>query len=232
MADYMSTFDDKDVSIPLNLTGCEAALKKHLGGVLVESAWEDPAAIVFQVRWVLNHLSNDEFGDMFICASTVPAEAQMQAEFLEKCRKTFDISFVRLLLPAAQADIAGVMCALHRAMLALAHLNLDAICHDEQQKAPGYHPYRYSEAEIAECNAILSVYLDAVQSVSVRNNPARIMAAVQKTIESLNELNDRCGGSLIETDGREDICELIQCAAIGAGLNCADEDITEEWRDW
>lgn len=124
------------------------------------------------------------------------------------------------------------MCALRHAMLALSHLSLDAICDDMYRKAPEYRPYIYSEAELVECDAVLTQYLDVVQSPSVRNDPAKIMAAVQHAVEALNDLHDRCGRSLIGTDGREDICDLIQGAAKSAGLSCDDMDITDEWRDW
>ncbi|WP_167236500.1 hypothetical protein [Massilia genomosp. 1] len=232
MADYMPSLVDNDVRIQLNLTACELALKKHLGGVFLASAWEDPLAIVSEIRWVLNHLGNDSFEDFVSGALTLPPDAQAQGKFLKKCREVFDISLVRLLEPAANADILTVISALRRAMLALAFLNLDAICDDVQRKAPGYHPYCYTEAELAQCDAILSHYLQTVQAPSVRNDGARILGAVQHVVESLNDLNDRCGRSLIETDGREDICKLIQCAAQSAGLDSDDRDITEEWRDW
>lgn len=117
-------------------------------------------------------------------------------------------------------------------MLALSHLSLDAICDDMYRKAPEYRPYIYFEAELVECDAVLTQYLDVVQSPSVRNDPAKIMAAVQHAVEALNDLHDRCGRSLIGTDGREDICDLIQGAAKSAGLSRDDMDITDEWRDW
>ncbi|UOD31559.1 hypothetical protein INH39_07680 [Massilia violaceinigra] len=232
MADYMPSLVDNDVRIPLNLTACELALKKHLEGVFLESAWEDPLAIVFEIRWVLNHLGSGSFEDFVSGAFTLPPDAQAQEEFLKKCREVFDISLARLLEPAANADIPMVINALRRAMLALAFLNLDAICDDVQTKAPGYHPYCYTEAELAQCDAILSHYLETVQAPALRNDEASIMAAVQHAVESLNDLNDRCGRSLIETDAREDICKLIQCAAQSAGLDRADSDVTDEWRDW
>ena len=49
---------------------------------------------------------------------------------------------------------------------------------------------------------------------------------------ALNSLNARCGGTLIETDQREDICEFIIRAGCLAGFNGEGEDGTEAWRDW
>jgi len=47
-----------------------------------------------------------------------------------------------------------------------------------------------------------------------------------------NKLNGECDYSLIETDQREDLCELITSAADHAGLESSVYDIIEEWRDW
>ena len=58
------------------------------------------------------------------------------------------------------------------------------------------------------------------------------MKAVKTAVVKLNKLNDRCDGSLIETDQREQLCELIITAARGAGLSSDKYDITEEWREW
>ena len=55
-------------------------------------------------------------------------------------------------------------------------------------------------------------------------------------IESLNELNDETGGSLIETVEREELCELFDNICLSAVLNPKDyaggEGIADVWRDW
>jgi hypothetical protein len=50
-------------------------------------------------------------------------------------------------------------------------------------------------------------------------------------ILDLNGLNEQGEFSLIETDQREALCQLILTAATRAGLD-TDEDVTEEWREW
>jgi hypothetical protein len=45
-------------------------------------------------------------------------------------------------------------------------------------------------------------------------------------------LNEQCDGSMIETDQREQLCELLITAASNAGLVSTQYDITEKWRDW
>jgi len=59
----------------------------------------------------------------------------------------------------------------------------------------------------------------------------QVLEAVKAIVLDLNRLNKECGGGLIETGQREDLCELILTAAAGAGL-ATDEDITEKWREW
>ena len=43
------------------------------------------------------------------------------------------------------------------------------------------------------------------------------------------ESTDFC---MIETSERETICEIIQECAVACGLTDAEDDITEEWREW
>jgi hypothetical protein len=88
----------------------------------------------------------------------------------------------------------------------------------------------YSQKDIDECIACIDDYLAKVTTISGLT-AQQIEAAVQKLVVELNELNNKCGGSLIETDQREYICEIILIAAKDAGLT-TDEDITEPWRQW
>ena len=88
-------------------------------------------------------------------------------------------------------------------------------------------PY-YPLEKVDQCGRIIDDFLAAM--ADARGEPA-IMAEVRKTVLALNKLNDECGGSLIETGQREDLCDLIERAANQAGLE-TDEDITEQWREW
>lgn len=88
----------------------------------------------------------------------------------------------------------------------------------------------YTEADIAKCEYVLGSFLAKVHSAGVGNS-ASVMAAVREAVLSLNALNESCDNSLIETDQREQICELIIQAAAAAGVGSG-EDITEEWREW
>jgi hypothetical protein len=89
----------------------------------------------------------------------------------------------------------------------------------------------YSKKHIERCASILDRYLSSILDPSIHGERGRIMAAVKTAVLELNDLNEQCEHSLIETDQREDICELIISAASLAGLD-GNDDITEEWREW
>ncbi len=59
-----------------------------------------------------------------------------------------------------------------------------------------------------------------------------ILEQVKACVFALNELNESTGDALIETTEREAIWEVIQGAAVESGLQNAEEDITEQWREW
>ena len=59
-----------------------------------------------------------------------------------------------------------------------------------------------------------------------------VITTPKATVLKLNDLNERAGEDLIETDQREDICEYITKADALLGFNTEDEDVTEEWREW
>lgn len=86
----------------------------------------------------------------------------------------------------------------------------------------------YSEADVEECARIVDSYL---QEMSGTRDRAAILKSIERTVLRLNDLNSRCGGCLIETGQREDLCEIILVAARQAGSG-TDEDLTEAWREW
>ncbi|MEI9897526.1 MAG: hypothetical protein WDN28_27645 [Chthoniobacter sp.] len=87
----------------------------------------------------------------------------------------------------------------------------------------------YTAEDIDAGTAIVAAYVD---TLSRSAGPEGIRAEVQKTVMSLNALNEKCHGGLIETDQREMICEIINKAAAYAGLEVGPDDLTEEWREW
>jgi len=87
----------------------------------------------------------------------------------------------------------------------------------------------YDESHITACDAILAKFLKGMDRATDR---AAGLACAREAVEALNELVELTDGELIETDQREDICLLIMRAGELRGFNAADEDVTEEWREW
>ncbi len=78
--------------------------------------------------------------------------------------------------------------------------------------------------------SIIDGYMKSLRSGS-KVSQFDIRSAVEQTVFDLKTLNSQCDDRLIETDQREDICQLLLVSAQNAGLDTRD-DITEEWRTW
>ena len=89
----------------------------------------------------------------------------------------------------------------------------------------------YTQKHVDRCAKIIDAYLDVLEQMRSPREDQKILFAAEKAVRSLNTLNEQCGGSLIATDQREDICGLMISAAKHAGLTI-DGDFTEEWREW
>jgi len=104
----------------------------------------------------------------------------------------------------------------------------------ESKKDPDYDPEfdaGYTQKHVDRCAKILDAYLDEVGGLRGMSQDQKILKSAKKAVLSMNALNAQCDGSLIETDQREQICELMIIAAKHAGLTF-DGDFTEEWRQW
>ncbi|MBZ0235202.1 MAG: hypothetical protein K8M05_22935 [Deltaproteobacteria bacterium] len=87
----------------------------------------------------------------------------------------------------------------------------------------------YDEADVEECARILSEHATATRSVTDRKDALEL---VRGTVLRLNKLDERCDGTLIETDQRETICTFIIRTGHLRGFNAENEDVTEPWREW
>lgn len=89
----------------------------------------------------------------------------------------------------------------------------------------------YSKKDVQKCESLL---LDYIKELSGLENPTdeSIMEQVKNVVVALNKLNEKTDYSLIETDAREEIWQIIQNSAIECGLSPDIEDVTEEWREW
>ena len=88
----------------------------------------------------------------------------------------------------------------------------------------------YTSADIGECSRILDAYLATLEDADVGDDEA-VLGAMEFTVRSLNSLNARCNGHLIETDQREQLRELILHAASERGVGTG-ADLTKQWREW
>lgn len=95
----------------------------------------------------------------------------------------------------------------------------------------------YDQTHIDQCEKYLDEYANDV--AKAEGDFIKIMALVEFVVVSLNQLNETCKHTLIETDQRECICEFIDQVIIENGIDldalassqqCS--DITEEWREW
>lgn len=87
----------------------------------------------------------------------------------------------------------------------------------------------YSQKEVDECISILSEYTISIYKSQSKKEG---MEVVKSTVLKLNALNEKCNLSLIETNEREQIVEIIILASHRMKYNFRVEDITEEWREW
>jgi hypothetical protein len=90
----------------------------------------------------------------------------------------------------------------------------------------------YTQGQVDRCSEIIDDFLATLEKAPEAQKNKYIMTAVKKTILRLNELNEECDGSLIETDQREYLAKLINLAAKHAGLESSADDITYKWREW
>jgi hypothetical protein len=89
----------------------------------------------------------------------------------------------------------------------------------------------YERQHVDRCGALLDAFINSTRSIDPSSGPEQILATTKETVLALNALNAECEGSLIETDQREMICDLLLAALAGCGYD-GDDDVTEEWREW
>jgi len=103
--------------------------------------------------------------------------------------------------------------------------------HMKASEDPGYgYACGYRLKHIDRCAAIIDAFHTDLMT-KPKPTPERALQVVQRAVLKLNKLNATCDGALIETDQREDLCQLMLVAARNAGLKVS-EDITERWRNW
>ncbi len=91
----------------------------------------------------------------------------------------------------------------------------------------------FSEDDVRTCETLLVAYVTVLAAMPNPTDTA-IMAEVKNVVLALNDLSEKTDYGMIETMEREAICEIIQAAALAAGLSTLpeDDDVTGEWREW
>ena len=89
----------------------------------------------------------------------------------------------------------------------------------------------FTREDVEKCGEILTHYLESLAALAAPDNQ-QIMGCVEQVVLALNELSEETDYSMIETDERESICELIQTSAVECGLQDPADDVTEQWREW
>lgn len=87
----------------------------------------------------------------------------------------------------------------------------------------------YSEKDVEQCMGIISDYLIAIEKTKTMDD---VMETIEKSVISLNKLNENCDFELIEEDQQEDLSEIIMLGGNLRGYVSRDEDLTEEFREW
>ncbi len=95
----------------------------------------------------------------------------------------------------------------------------------------GWDDCNYTTDDVDACKSLIYTYLEALAAMTEPSDEA-IMEQVKTLVLALNDLNEKADYSLIETEAREAIWEVIQTSAVACGLKEYGDDITEEWREW
>ena len=75
----------------------------------------------------------------------------------------------------------------------------------------------YEQSDVDKCDKALTEFLLKLLEQD-GNDKDWIIETTKSTVLKLNKINNTCDGNLIETDQREDICQLIQLATQQVGL--------------
>jgi hypothetical protein len=105
---------------------------------------------------------------------------------------------------------------------------------DEDEDFPGME--QYSEENCMRAQKIFDDLLDGLILKGQNAPESEKIALFKICVLALNDLNKEIDNGFIETNEREDLCELIDKITIAAGLNPEEysdgEGLSDEWREW
>lgn len=153
-------------------------------------------------------------------------QAEIKASLLEDM-----LSFITY-TPNRESDILAFMEQYQKAELECRPSILEHLrsCMDGKVYPNPYTgSYHYTASDVSACGNILEEYSQSL--IAAKDNAAAITECVQETVSRINELNEKCGHSFIDTWRRERLCSFINTAAEQAGLPSKD-DHTFQHRMW
>ncbi|MFF0384650.1 hypothetical protein [Streptomyces sp. NPDC004286] len=98
----------------------------------------------------------------------------------------------------------------------------------------------FPETLLRETDAVLDLF-EAELPTLTEGEDARIFAAVERVVLSLNAVNEAHDECAFETDEREQLCAYIDAALTGQGVDVTSltarhgldrHELTDRWRDW
>lgn len=85
----------------------------------------------------------------------------------------------------------------------------------------------YAPEDVTACITLLLEFLTEIEFETQTQERAK--SHIKDLVISLNDLNTKCDGNLIESDQCEEICEFISKTIANANVELS-EDFTKEWR--
>lgn len=89
----------------------------------------------------------------------------------------------------------------------------------------------YTKVDVEIVDKLIDTFIYCLEKIESPTEQI-VMENVKNFVLSLNSLNEISDFSLIETDQRELLCDLIFVAVKNTGIKVSDEDFTEQWREW
>jgi hypothetical protein len=171
--------------------------------------------------------------DVHLCSKLerilLPDNHKLNYVFIENC-KILDVSNLPMSVTSVWPARKDKKDTSAISIVTTGDQNIDSLIRDLKDNMENYmkdaNP-SYSQSDIEECIDLLSNHVISVYKTKSKDEALKI---VESTVLKLNVLNDKCDGTLIETNEREQIAEIIILAGNKMGYN--DVDITEEWREW
>ena len=106
----------------------------------------------------------------------------------------------------------------------------------ERWLARGDDLEQYTEETCGQAAEIFDRLIVMLGTLGEGASEAQKLAAFQEAVEALNALNEENFGMLIETEEREQLCELCNVIAVAAAMDPkrygGGEGPASQWRDW